>query len=119
MILCPFCHFQNEDGALFCEQCKSDLSGVPEMNSPTSAPPPAAETVAPVAPPPEKKPEPPPPPKAEEAPPKKPEPPPPPKVEPAPPEMVLPRGAEPRLLVLRGQRRNVEYPIYEGLNFIG
>src|SRR5215831_17319622 len=30
MILCPFCHFQNEDGALFCEQCKSDLSGVPE-----------------------------------------------------------------------------------------
>jgi hypothetical protein len=30
-----------------------------------------------------------------------------------------PAGAEPRLLVLRGQRRNVEYPIYEGLNFIG
>jgi len=23
------------------------------------------------------------------------------------------------LLVLRGQKRNVEYPIYEGLNFIG
>jgi len=31
----------------------------------------------------------------------------------------LPPGAEPRLVVLRGQRRNVAYPIYEGLNFIG
>jgi hypothetical protein len=28
MIKCPFCHFDNEDGALFCEQCKSDLAGV-------------------------------------------------------------------------------------------
>ena len=28
MIVCPFCHFENEDGALFCEQCKSDLTGV-------------------------------------------------------------------------------------------
>ena len=27
MIRCPFCHFDNEDGALFCEQCKSDLAG--------------------------------------------------------------------------------------------
>ncbi len=26
---CPFCQFENEDGALFCEQCKSDL-GVSE-----------------------------------------------------------------------------------------
>src|SRR5947207_2830827 len=25
MAKCPFCHFDNEDGALFCEQCKSDL----------------------------------------------------------------------------------------------
>jgi pSer/pThr/pTyr-binding forkhead associated (FHA) protein len=31
----------------------------------------------------------------------------------------LPPGAQPRLLVMRGQKRNVEYPIYEGLNFIG
>ena len=31
----------------------------------------------------------------------------------------LPPGAQPRLVVLRGQKRNVEYPIYEGLNFIG
>ena len=33
--------------------------------------------------------------------------------------MPLPTGSQPRLLVLRGQKRNVEYPIYEGLNFIG
>src|SRR3954449_1411968 len=26
MIKCPYCHFDNEDGALFCEQCKSDLA---------------------------------------------------------------------------------------------
>ncbi len=31
IILCPFCHFHNEAGALFCEQCKSDLTGVPEV----------------------------------------------------------------------------------------
>jgi hypothetical protein len=29
MVKCPFCGFDNEDGALFCEQCKSDLSSVP------------------------------------------------------------------------------------------
>lgn len=28
MVKCPFCGFGNEDGALFCEQCKSDLSTV-------------------------------------------------------------------------------------------
>ena len=28
MLKCPFCHFENEDGALFCEQCKSDLTSV-------------------------------------------------------------------------------------------
>ena len=27
MVKCPFCQFENEDGALFCEQCKSDLAG--------------------------------------------------------------------------------------------
>jgi hypothetical protein len=25
MMKCPFCQFDNEDGALFCEQCKTDL----------------------------------------------------------------------------------------------
>ncbi|MSR31474.1 MAG: FHA domain-containing protein [Gemmataceae bacterium] len=28
MLTCPYCHGQNEDGALFCDQCKSDLGGV-------------------------------------------------------------------------------------------
>jgi hypothetical protein len=28
MLKCPFCHYDNEEGALFCEQCKSDLSGI-------------------------------------------------------------------------------------------
>ena len=37
----------------------------------------------------------------------------------APAAPALPAGAEPRLLVLRGQKRNVEYPLYEGHNFIG
>src|SRR5882724_11473976 len=27
MVKCPLCQFVNEDGALFCEQCKSDLAG--------------------------------------------------------------------------------------------
>jgi pSer/pThr/pTyr-binding forkhead associated (FHA) protein len=31
----------------------------------------------------------------------------------------LPADAQPKLVVLRGQRPNVEYPVYEGLNFIG
>ena len=38
---------------------------------------------------------------------------------PPPPAAPLPAGAQPRLVVLRGQKRNVEYPIYEGHNFIG
>lgn len=29
MVKCPFCGFDNEDGELFCEQCKSDLSSAP------------------------------------------------------------------------------------------
>jgi hypothetical protein len=33
MLKCPFCQFANEDGALFCEQCKSDL-GVLESPAP-------------------------------------------------------------------------------------
>jgi pSer/pThr/pTyr-binding forkhead associated (FHA) protein len=37
----------------------------------------------------------------------------------APPAAGIPQGAQPRLLVLRGQKRNVEYPLYEGLNYIG
>ena len=181
MILCPFCHYNNEDGALFCEQCKSDLSGVPETHAaaPVMAEPIAAEPLAveaieavaveaipvmaeavsaepieampveaiplapveaapieavpfvaePVAPPP-----PPEPPKAEAPPPPPPPAPEPPKAEAPPPPPApapqpapaaaadggtIPSGAEPRLLVMRGQKRNVEFPIYQGDNFIG
>ncbi len=40
MIKCPFCGFSNEDGALFCEQCKSDLSGIDPIPPPLPPPPP-------------------------------------------------------------------------------
>ena len=207
MIKCPFCHFENEDGALFCERCTSDLTGVapaPSPHKPAPPPPPplpmphpaipvaeampyeavpvyaeavpyeaipvvptampfeaipvvptampfeavpvaeaahaelfggampmSLEPVVHHAPPPipipvvepmpVAAPVPPP------APPPAPVPPPPPVAAPAPtPEPVaaspagfLPPDAQPRLLVLRGQKRNVEYPIFEGPNFLG
>ena len=166
MLKCPFCHFDNEEGALFCEQCKSDLAGavavpvahaepveaiptaealpvepyealplaateaIPYAGEPLEAEPLSAMPLAelmpleahpfeahPVA-------------EAHPAPPPTPVPmpapvahaPPPPSSAPAPAAPVgaaLPAGAQPRLLVLRGQKRNVEYPVYEGLNFIG
>src|SRR4051794_1431528 len=37
MSKCPYCHFENEAGALFCEQCKSDLGWV-EPNAIRPAP---------------------------------------------------------------------------------
>jgi hypothetical protein len=37
----------------------------------------------------------------------------------APAAAAIPAGAQPRLIVQRGQKRNVEFPIYEGQNFIG
>jgi FHA domain len=40
MVKCPFCGFANEDGALFCEQCKSDLSSVQPVPPPPPPPPP-------------------------------------------------------------------------------
>jgi hypothetical protein len=169
MIKCPFCHYDNEDGALFCEQCKSDLSAaaptpppVPVAvaepftgDIPTAAPiveavplegmpiaeahdgaiPLAAEAIPGDAPvvhpfvPPEPTPPLPPEIPVATAPPPPPTPAaqpaaPPPAAQPgptaAPPAATtLPAGAEPRLLVLRGQKRNVEYPIYPGANFIG
>jgi FHA domain len=193
MIKCPFCHFDNEDGALFCEQCKSDLSGV-TANSPepleavplaaeaipiealpieaepipalaleafpmagevVEAYPMAAEPIMEAAPVimeatpvameaapvimeatpvaaeampvieamPAFTPAPPPPPPVIAAPAPQPPPmaPPPPAPAPITPAAAatLPPGAQPCLLVLRGQKRNVEYPIYEGLNFVG
>jgi hypothetical protein len=38
---------------------------------------------------------------------------------PAPAVAALPPGAQPRLVVIRGQKINAEYPIYPDLNFIG
>ncbi len=38
MTKCPFCQYDNEDGALFCEQCKSDL-GVLEVSASAASPP--------------------------------------------------------------------------------
>jgi FHA domain-containing protein len=170
MIKCPFCHFDNEDGALFCEQCKSDLASVETMAPahpvgaapipgepietvphvtpvveavvaepvvgeavmgeavvaeavpiealgtaepmvpsvapmPVAAEPPPTPVVPPVAPAAPDVAAPAPPTTAPAA--------------PAAPAVALPPGAEPRLLVLRGQKRNVEYPLYEGHNFIG
>jgi FHA domain-containing protein len=166
MVKCPFCHYDNEDGALFCEQCKSDLAGVepaltaqpipadipvaaaeiietvPVVSVPEGAPiieaavigeSPVAEAVpivesmpveatpfqavetiplasevtsTPVAPPTAPGIE--PAPAAETA-----------EAAPAAAPAALPPDAQPRLIVLRGLKRNVEYPLYEGHNFIG
>jgi hypothetical protein len=163
MTKCQFCHFENEDGAAFCEQCKSDLSApIPEPAPAIAEPAPvvleaipladveagglpvAAEVVAVSAeshpvpipvPVPAIKAEPPvPTPEPQlELPPKvsSPSTPPPPSaaapehaVSPSAPPVAsagtpLPPNAQPRLLVLRGQKRNVEYPLYDGLNFVG
>ncbi len=159
MLKCPFCHFDNEDGALFCEQCKSDLGGAavpvaqaePVEAIPTAEPLPAepyeaiplaaSEAIPFAAEPVEAEPLPavplaettpreaqpvaethplahmPPP--VHTAPPAPHAPPSAAPAAAAPVAAALPAGAQPRLLVLRGQKRNVEYPIYEGLNFIG
>jgi FHA domain len=166
MLKCPFCNFQNEEGALFCEQCKSDLGSV--VATPAAAPPvvpeavpmaavidelipiaavEAALTSAPVV-------------VADIAAPtgtvavataaappgvpvavataaSQPAPdaavppvvasstsptPVAPSATPAAPgaeAAKLPADAKPKLVVLRGQKINAEFPIYEGLNFIG
>lgn len=145
MVKCPFCSFDNEDGALFCEQCKSDLGGA-EMSA-ASAPPvvamaqpvmaetiplaPVAEVAAPMADvssipvaapysfaPPE----------GASAPAEAPAPP---VVEPvgeAPAEMAASApsaepaaaaGTLPKLVVLRGLKLGIEYSVFPGENFIG
>ncbi|HXG09102.1 MAG TPA: FHA domain-containing protein [Gemmataceae bacterium] len=163
MLKCPFCHFDNEDGALFCEQCKSDLAGVAPTTAPevavaqvVEATPVSEPGTVPVAAVVEATPvigeasvvavaeavavESPVPPAAPVTPPASPAPvaaaasvaaPPPPAAPTVPPAAApaapqqaapaapIPPGAQVRLLVLRGLKRNVEYPIYEGLNFIG
>ena len=42
MLKCPVCQFDNEDGALFCDQCKSDLGAGPIALAGDSAPAPVA-----------------------------------------------------------------------------
>ena len=184
MVQCPFCHYNNEDGALFCEQCKSDLAGVavtveaeavavdampmaeampveampmeamPVEAMPVEAMPfeamPMAEAMpvlaepvaleampvepAPVAPPPPPvaaappPPPPPPPPPAAVAPPPPPPPPPAPApvaAAPAPAPAApaagagIPPGAQPKLVVQRGQKPKAEYALFDGPNFVG
>ena len=131
MLKCPFCNFDNEEGALFCEQCKSDLSGVEpapaappvpvahvlEETIPMAQPMAEAAVVAavveatPVAPPPSAPVE----PEVAAAHPVEPAAPAPPAAAPAP----LAADAQPKLVVIRGQKLNAEYPIYPDLNFIG
>ncbi len=120
MIKCPFCGFDNEDGALFCEQCKSDLSAVPATPPPAEVPVAAVVEEAPVAA------------LVQEA-------------EPvaaavveeaiaaapaprdaaaapaaeAPAGQSVPPGAQVKLVVIRGQKINMEFPVYGELNFIG
>ena len=48
MVKCPFCSYTNEDGALFCEQCKSDISNVaPTLPAPPPPPTPMPESIPP------------------------------------------------------------------------
>ena len=163
-IKCPFCHTNNEDGALFCDLCKSDLSSVapplpppaPCLSPPEAVPmaaeampmaaepmPMAAEAIPIANEPMPALPAEPMPAVAEAIPPPAAGPPPNRRrlhrsrlLLPAPaplrrPHLLLPpaaaaaaggplpAGSQPKLVVQRGQKRNVEYPIYEGLNFIG
>jgi hypothetical protein len=125
MMKCPFCGFENEEGALFCEQCKSDLGvppappipfapeGVPvaelaEESIPMAAivedvpvAPAAAAAAVPAGPEPIV---------AAEAVPSG---------APAPAGTPIPAGSSPKLVVLRGQKINMEFPLYPDLNFIG
>jgi hypothetical protein len=133
MTKCPFCSFNNEDGALFCEQCKSDLSAVPAVAAepipmaavmeetipmaavieaaPAEAPIPMAAVVE--APPAAAPPAPAPPAPAPAAAP------PPPAAPAAAAGAAIPAGSAPKLSVLRGQKIGLEFPIYPDLNFIG
>jgi hypothetical protein len=127
MLKCPFCGFTNEDGVLFCEQCKSDLAGLPEqvpMAQPLAEASPVLDAVPPVAPfatpaaatasamaltsqptaPAAPAPVVEPPAQAPAA---------------APLGPPLPAGAQPKMVVLRGLRVNVEYPLFEGENYLG
>src|SRR5437762_10947705 len=136
MVQCPYCHHENQEGTLYCEQCKSDLApaeassaapveGVPMANVVEGIPLAAEEKFEPFAAvaeaiPVEAMPVPEPEREADLA--RTPTPQPPEPDSAVPPATVsdkLPPDAKPRLVVLRGMKINSEYPLYEGLNFIG
>lgn len=131
MITCQYCAHKNEDGTLFCERCKSDLLSQPEakpmsevipapvtipmgdvpMAEPiladtasydsvkqevTPAPMAAVETASyhPI--------------RAEGS-----------EAKPTADPISIPNLSTPKLVVIRGQKLNIEYPIYTGDNFIG
>jgi hypothetical protein len=126
MTKCPFCGFDNEDGALFCEQCKSDLSAVPAptaSGAPETVPMAAlieegvmaavveavpADEHIPVAAVVEASP-------AAEAVPAAAAP----AAGAASGGAPVPAGSSPKLAVIRGQKIGLEFPIYADLNFIG
>jgi len=130
MITCQYCAFKNEDGTLFCERCKSDLQLQPEgknmsdeMSVPVTVPMndiPMAEPLTDTS--------------SYEAvktlnveqvqhqmetssfPPMQ--------VEvtdtiPTADPISAPTLTTPKLIVIRGQKLNVEYPLYTGENYIG
>jgi len=164
MVTCPFCQFHNEDGALFCEQCKSDLAAaapaapaepvpvaailedpvpvasamelepipvaslepaipvaaVVEMPAVPVAEAPLPLPVPAMAPPPVEPAPAPAPAAAAPAPVSAASVPAPVAAAPATPAAAkLPEGAQPKLVVIRGQKINFEFPIYPDLNFIG
>lgn len=134
MMKCPFCHYENQEGTLYCEQCKSDLTTVESvegavpveamplggLSEAEAAPVADAETRAPET-------------TYSEAVPVEaitleplaavavesaPAAPAPPAVAPVADDKLAP-GTQPRLIVMRGLKINTEYPLYDGHNFIG
>jgi len=126
MVKCPLCEFENEDGSLFCDQCKADLGAAsqpapapvvsepePEVAlaqavaiataEPIETAPAVAVADAPLIAEGQSA-------SADAA------------AAAAPPSAtsgVFAPGVTPKLVVLRGLKVNAEYPIYEGQNFIG
>ncbi|MFZ4645812.1 MAG: FHA domain-containing protein [Gemmataceae bacterium] len=113
---CPFCYTKNEEVARFCVLCKSDIS-IAESASESVVdmelvvdPPETNQASNPLKP-------------SEPALVKPPEPPPIQQVPPPKPVVAasakLGRSQNFRLVVLRGQRREVDYPLFPGPNIIG
>ena len=125
MVKCPKCSFDNQEGALFCEQCREDLgppcpwraSWKPWRWKPSPSRPVAdvvavadAVVVAALRPRRRRRCEAAPAPAAAAA-----------ARRPgsAPPALFRAAGSKPKLVVVRGQKLNVEFPIYGDMNFIG